>query len=224
MEKMDGIIWSMLLSYKEYKDYEKEVEKYKNKYGNFISKYGINVSKLDNDPYVHIREDNLFYYNFRERNDAYKSYSLLRKRLLKLSNLEIMVYYVENEMKVLKKSKEFKLIKRILDEDYPRKSYFRNSKFSNDYATLLGKLGNSYNPEREKARRNFRVMLKDKLGKEIIIFYRKNFNKNLQKELNEVAYRYEFYTKTVIDEKEFSEINSFFGKKSCINLKEFILY
>jgi hypothetical protein len=107
----------------------------------------------------------------------------------------------------------------MLEENYPKISFFEKDNFMNYYVDLLGKLGNTYNPEKEKARRNFRNTLKEDLKNTRLEFFRRNFNKNLQKQLNEVVYMYEFYTKTVIDEKEFAELNSIFGKKYCMNLK-----
>jgi len=222
--EINGVVYSMLISYKEYKNYSKEIEKYKEKYSDFITRNGIDVSDLGKNIHNWMIGDNLFYYNYRERNDSYKTYSILRKRILKHTNLETMVYYVENYKKKLKKEKEFKLFEKILEENYPKLSFFEKDNFMNYYVDFLGKLGNEYNPEREKARRNFRNTLKEDLKNTRLEFFRRNFNKNLQKQLNEVVYMYEFYTKTVIDEREFAELNSIFGKKYCMNLNNFILY
>lgn len=57
---------------------------------------------------------------------------------------------------------------------------------------------------------NKRDLLKSYMNNKNII---KNISKMIYDELQQVVYRYEFYVKVVIDEKDYDEIVQFFGKK-----------
>lgn len=200
------------------KEYDIHIESYETK--TFVDPSKVNFFKMmdtnidipkdDSLVPVCIRLSNPFLSILYSRNNNIKRYNRYRKEIFENLKLRGVISYIEKYRKELMNTKEFKLFKNIIFNQFPSLQFMKKYSIIRLYNDLINYC--IINDDFIFYVKFFDVKVNlvedikmNSINKKIEIF-RKCFLKSLKSELEKIVFIYDLYIKTVVDERELNDI------------------